>query len=91
MLIIGWLKCVGWKVVKVYEGTEEGVVVIHSTWEDNSYLDKDYINVIKGLIHQSDNFYRIYALGEWGLLQRRIYTNYTIIPALPDMTGVKWD
>jgi len=69
---------------------EEGVEVIHSTWHDNPFLSEDYIKTIEDLINQDENFYKIYALGEWGLLQRRIYTNYRIIDSLPDMKEAKW-
>ncbi len=69
---------------------EDDVEVIHSTFNDNPFLNKAYIKTITDLIYQDGNFYKIYALGEWGLLQRRIYTNYKIIPALPDMSESKW-
>lgn len=69
---------------------EDDVEVIHSTYLDNPYLSQDYIKTITDLIHQDTNFYKIYALGEWGLLQRRIYTNYKVIPVLPDMSEAKW-
>ena len=65
---------------------ESDVEVIHSTFNDNPFLSKAYIKTITDLIHQDENFYKIYALGEWGLLQRRIYTNYKVIPVLPDMS-----
>jgi len=70
--------------------TEPDVEVIHSTFNDNPFLDAGYIKTITDLIHQDANFYKIYALGEWGLLQRRIYTNYKVIPELPDMKEAKW-
>lgn len=63
---------------------------IHSTFQDNPHLSKGYIKTITNLIDQDANFYKIYALGEWGLLQRRIYTNYKVIPELPDMSEAKW-
>jgi len=66
------------------------VEIIHSTFEDNPYLDDDYKEILQNLISQDENFYRIYTLGEWGLLTRRIYTNYIIIPALPEFGGGHW-
>lgn len=77
-------------MVRVYKGTEEDVTVIHSTFSDNKHLGEGYVKVIQDLIYQDENFYKIYALGEWGLLQRRIYTNFTVIPVLPDMKEAKW-
>lgn len=78
----------GWIPTKLL--LEDDVEVIHSTFQDNPFLDKAYIKTITDLIHQDENFYKIYALGEWGLLQRRIYTNYKVIPVLPDMSEAKW-
>ncbi len=69
---------------------ESDVEVIHSTFKDNPYLSKEYVELLTNLIHEDANFYRIYTLGEWGLLQKRIYTNFKVIPELPDMTGAKW-
>ena len=78
----------GWIPTKLIN--EADVEVIHSTFEDNPFLSREYVQTIKDLIHQDANFYKIYALGEWGLLQRRIYTNYKVIPELPDMKEAKW-
>ncbi len=69
---------------------DSDVDIIHSTFEDNPFLDKDYIDILQDLIKQDANYYRIYALGEWGLLTNRIYNNYTVIPELPDLQGGKW-
>ncbi len=63
----------GWIPTRLLKDND--VQVIHSTFEDNPYLSIDYIKTITDLINQDANFYKIYALGEWGLLQRRIYTN----------------
>jgi phage terminase large subunit len=69
---------------------ESDVEVIKSTYLDNPYLSQDYKDVLLDLINQDENAYRVYVLGEWGLLEGKIYTNYQVIPELPDMTGAKW-
>lgn len=78
----------GWIPTKLIQQSD--VEVIHSTYQDNAFLNADYIKTITDLINQDANFYKIYALGEWGLLQRRIYTNYKVIPQLPEITGGQW-
>lgn len=78
----------GWIPTKLL--LEDDVEVIRSTFQDNPFLSKAYIKTITDLIYQDENFYKIYALGEWGLLQRRIYTNFKVIPVLPDMKEAKW-
>ena len=69
---------------------EQDVQVIHSTFLDNPFLTKEYVKLLTDLMYQDENFYRVYALGEWGQLERRIYSNYKVIPELPDMSGAKW-
>ena len=78
----------GWIPEKLIQ--QPGVEVIKSTFLDNPFLTKEYIKTITDLINQDENAYRVYALGEWGLLQRRIYTNYKLIDYLPDMKEAKW-
>lgn len=66
------------------------VEIIHSTYVDNPYLDDAYIKVLQDLITQDESFYRVYALGQWGRLEGKIYSNYKVIPVLPEMTSAKW-
>jgi len=69
---------------------ESDVEVIKSTFQDNPYLDKGYIDLLTDLINQDENSYRVYVLGEWGLLEGKIYSNYKVIPELPEFTNAKW-
>jgi len=69
---------------------ETDVEIIKSTYLDNPYLNEAYIRMLVDLINQDENSYRVYVLGEWGLLEGKIYSNYQVIPELPVMTGAKW-
>ena len=71
---------------------ESDVEVIHSTFQDNPFLSEAYVKTLLDLIHQDDNFYRVYALGEWGKVEGRIYTNYRAIPTMPlfDSLKTRW-
>ena len=53
--------------------------VLHSTYKDNPFLDDEVINDLLGLEQKDAMFHRIYTLGEWGILENIIYTNYDII------------
>ena len=64
--------------------------IIYSNYEDNNFLDSNYVKILQDLIGQDANAYRVYTLGQWGLVQRRIYTNYKIIPAMPEIAGGHW-
>lgn len=69
---------------------QDDVEVIHSTYKDNAFLDSAYVKMLENSINEDENFYRVYALGEWGRLENLIYRNYKIIPELPELDGAKW-
>ena len=69
---------------------DEDVEVIKSTFLDNPYLSSEYVKLLTDLINQDANAYRVYALGEWGLFEGKIYSNYRVILELPELTGGKW-
>ncbi len=53
-------------------------LLMHTTHEDNMFLDDRYKQVLEGLKEMDEDHYRVYALGEWGSFGNRVYTNYTI-------------
>jgi len=51
----------------------------HSTYHDNEInLSKSFIDELEGYIDQDENYYRIYCLGEPGVLKNKIYTHFSI-------------
>lgn len=56
---------------------------IHSTYKDNPFLSEDYKQSLEDLAFQDPNFYRIYALGEWGRLENLIYRNWEVCQINP--------
>ncbi len=69
---------------------ESDAILIHSTYRDNPFLTKDYVKSLEDLLYADDYSYRVYTLGEWGRLEGRIYTKYTILPELPNLDKSKW-
>ncbi len=59
------------------------VKVIHSTYKDNPFLPEKAKQRYEELIGQDINFYRIYALGEWGKLENLIYRNWEAVDSIP--------
>lgn len=47
---------------------KDNSLVVHSTFEDNKYIDEEYKEVLENLINEDDNYYNIYRLGKWGVL-----------------------
>lgn len=54
-----------------------------STFMDNKFIDAEYTEVLKGLKEQDEEYYKIYALGEWGTLKNIIYQPFEIIEDYP--------
>jgi phage terminase large subunit len=62
---------------------DTNVNVVHSTYKDNPFIDERTKERYEELIKQDVNFYRIYALGEWGKLENLIYKNWDTVPMIP--------
>lgn len=66
----------------------KNVKFIHSTYKDNPFIDDSTRERYEDLINQDINYYRIYALGEWGKLENMIYTNWDMVDSMDrDMKG----
>jgi phage terminase large subunit len=55
-----------------------------SNYKMNPFLSKEYIEQLEGLAEIDENYYRIYALGEWGVLQNLIYSNWDVVNKMPE-------
>jgi phage terminase large subunit len=73
-----------WLKEKLIDNNSEDKIEIHSTYIHNPFLSDDYVRTIRSLIDQNKNFYRIFALGEWGRLDHLVYSNWMPIPYLPE-------
>jgi phage terminase large subunit len=78
----------GWIPVRAVK--EADTELIKSNFLDNPYLSSEYVKTLTDMMYYDENYYRIYALGEWGKLEGRIFTNYEVLPELPKMEGAKW-
>jgi len=66
-----------WTWTDLVQVEKPGRVVRLSTYRDNiRNLSPEWIADLLALAEQDENYYRIYALGEPGILQNVIYTNY---------------
>ena len=57
-------------------GPQDGVMVHHSTYLDNRYLDDEYRNELENLKEIDYYYYTVYCLGEWGSLGNVILTRW---------------
>jgi len=65
--------------VKTELEKDKDIKFINSNYKDNPFLDKDYINYLKGLKNKNNTAYKVYTLGEWSTLKGLIYENYDIV------------
>jgi len=73
--------------IKTYffdEHMEEDVEVLQTTYQDNPFLDKEYIDILEKLKEQDAAYYQIYTLGEFATPRHLIYTNYRIEEQAPE-------
>lgn len=64
------------KIIKNETIDQEEIV---SSYKDNPFLSETYTKSVEALKTQDYNYYRIYALGEWGKLENIIYKNWEIV------------
>ncbi len=67
-----------WLKSYFFDNKVPDLYVLHSTYKDNQFLDEEYKAEIEHLCNIDENFYRIYALGEWGVLEGLIYKAWNI-------------
>jgi phage terminase large subunit len=84
-----------WIKREVEDKPNSEVVIHNSTYKDNPFASETDIKVIEDLINQDENFYRVYALGQWGILKNIIYTGYKVLSEPPknykDISyGIDW-
>ena len=60
-------------------------VTIHrSTYHDNKFATARDIAVLEGYKYKDANFYKVYCLGEWGVLKGLVYENWDTIKTWPE-------
>jgi len=64
--------------------TLKKVEIIHSTYKDNPFLEREIVEEIEGLKDTDQNLWRIYGLGEMGLAEARIFTHFQLCDDLPE-------
>ena len=63
--------------------TQKNITVIKSTYKDNNFLQKSYIETLLSLKNYDDNAYKVFALGEWGASEKIIYKNWSLVDKFP--------
>ena len=59
------------------------VEIIQSTWRDNLFCNKEYIQALQGLKEQDEALWQIFDLGQWAELRNIIYKPYIMETSWP--------
>lgn len=68
-----------WLKTFVVDNPPADMTVHHSTYRDNAFIDAQYKSILESYIDRDANYHRVYALGEWGILQGLIYRPWDLI------------
>ncbi len=72
-----------WIKRKLFDKAPDGTFHLKTTYLDNPFIDPEYRQVMERLKKDNYDYYKIYALGEWGSLEGIIYPDYETIDAMP--------
>jgi phage terminase large subunit len=61
---------------------------IHSTYKDNPFLPKFYVEELEHLAEQDETYWKIYGLGEFAQLKALIYKSPSIVEKFPSFDDV---
>jgi len=62
--------------------------ILKTTYNDNKFIDEDYKNELESYKNIDKNYYKIYALGEWGgITDGRIFPIWDKIKIFPEIDG----
>lgn len=56
---------------------DENTKLIQTTYKDNRFLSKEYVEELEKLQYRNPAYYRIYTLGEFATLDKLVFTTYT--------------
>ena len=73
-----------WIKKTFFDFTPDDTFVMKTTYLDNPFVDEKYQKVMDRLKRDNFDYYKIYALGEWGSLEGIIYPKYNTIDKMPD-------
>jgi len=69
-----------WVKLKLWDSNDFDIYRHHSTYKDNPFLDKNYEKTLLSFKSSNPNFFEIYANGNWGVSEGRIFNNTEIMP-----------
>lgn len=72
-----------WVYKYFFTNPPENCVTLHTTYKDNRFLDKKYIQTLEELETKNPAYFKIYALGEWGTMGDVIFMPFKSLETFP--------
>ena len=72
-----------WNKKYWFDEPKTNSLVVKTTYLDNDYIDEGYRDVLMSLKQSNIDLYKVYALGEWGILKGVIYPDFIEIDEMP--------
>lgn len=66
-----------WVYKRFFTRKLKSTIIIKTTYKDNKFLPKEYIEALEQTINTNPTYYKIYALGEFCSLDKLVYNNWT--------------
>jgi phage terminase large subunit len=76
ILLLNPVSSRNWIKTTFYDKDDFDVYKHFSTFKDNPFIDDDYKATLESFKTIDENFYKIYALGQWGETKGHIFNNY---------------
>ena len=74
-LLLNPVSITNWVKTDLWDSNEFDIFRHHSTYKDNKYIDDNYEQTLLSFKSINPNFYKIYANGEWGVAEGRVFNN----------------
>lgn len=79
-----------WIKKKFFDDVVKDCYILKTTYLDNAFIDEDYKEVMERLREQNPEYYKIYALGNWGSLEGLVYDKYEVVESMPEYFEVEY-
>ncbi len=95
MLAFNPISVTNWVKKYWFDIQHNDALVVKTTYLDNRYIDEQYKQVLENLKHTNYELYKVYALGEFGVLRGVIFPEITIVDEMPEGlenagVGIDW-
>ena len=72
------VSALSWIKKRFFDQIDESVSILKTTYKDNKFIDEEYKKKLESLKDIDPVYYKIYAIGDWGVIGNLIFSNYII-------------